>query len=146
MQTHIYETRVHFKNKLFSFGFSLALLACPVHLPCAHRTDLVGGCFWVRGSLDIWNGWQPNIRISIRNSERMLGIATYDEEGSEIVVAPRNVEDAISWDHSLVGNWHVCPLREWYQIPTGYNPWAWIRDVCIETAKFRVEKEGVLRL
>ena len=102
-----------------------ALSAQSLDTPCKQRTDLKGACFRVRGSLRLYNG-TPSARIYVTGTKRVFGVIPAITNWNETFAAPPNVVSASSFDHSIEGEFLVCPL-------SAGRPHE-MRYVCIESA------------
>jgi hypothetical protein len=74
---------------------------------CAHRPELVGSCFEIRGRLSYWNG-APSARIWHVGTSRMLGI-------HQDQLPPELASQMVSFDTELWGRFNVCPFTK--QVP-----------------------------
>ena len=90
---------------------------------CAQRTDLKGTCFEARGVLAVSDG-TPSARISLPGG-RVLGVEPFFADDNETLSAPKAVRDMIGVNHSMAGDFLVCPLDQ----PSEHR----MRTVCIES-------------
>ncbi len=101
-----------------------ALAADPA---CRARTDVVGGCFAVRGTLQLYNG-TPSARIRAAGQRRTFGVVPYFDQGDETFAAPAAVRQRASFDKPVAGLYTVCPLEKARQ--------GQMQSVCIDRAVF----------
>jgi hypothetical protein len=80
-----------------------------VEKPCQIHPNLIGQCFTIHGRLSRYNG-TPSARIWEIGTKRLLGVS----EGRFVLPGYRNIpkslEDELSWDTDLVGDFVVCPF------------------------------------
>jgi len=104
---------------------------------CRSRHDVVGKCFRVQGRLSVYNG-TPSIRLSPRNSKRLLGIIdpndTSNAPGPSVL--PEEIKSKLDWDKHVFGDFLVCPL-------TRSEPGR-MQTVCIESGKNLIVREHKL--
>ena len=104
---------------------------------CRNRPDVVGKCFRVQGRLSVYNG-TPSIRLSPRNSKRLLGIIdpndTSNAPGPSVL--PEEIKSKLDWDKHVFGDFLVCPL-------TRSEPGR-MQTVCIESGKNLIVREHKL--
>ncbi|MGH8283341.1 MAG: hypothetical protein ACRESE_05790 [Gammaproteobacteria bacterium] len=138
MQKRFYPARNFGKKSFIVLAISLLLLfvGLPVVAKPAHDCKLFqssqkvkGPCHWVSGELFIYNGWPPNTRLSIRNTNRIYGVGP-----GETGLMPSYLEDALnkSGPGRVKGQFKICLFGTSYLNPESEIN---IQNICIQNAK-----------
>jgi hypothetical protein len=99
---------------------------------CAKQPSLVGPCFDVHGRLTLYNG-NPSARIWKVGTNRLIGVSQSRCQKPECPQMPKELENKLSWDRVIFGDFLVCPFTE---SKPGH-----MQFVCIEFAKNLVVRE-----
>jgi hypothetical protein len=100
--------------------------------PCSKQISLFGPCFSIRGRLALYNG-NPTARIWKVGTNRLLGVSESRCQRPECARMPKELEDSLSWENVIFGDFLVCPFTE---SKPGH-----MQFVCIESVKNPVVKE-----
>jgi hypothetical protein len=100
--------------------------------PCSKQPSLVGPCFNIRGRLALYNG-NPTARIWKVGSNRLLGVSESRCQRPECPRMPKELEDSLSWENAIFGDFLVCPFTE--------SKPGQMQFVCIESVKNPVVRD-----
>ena len=92
---------------------------------CKASPLVKGACFMVTGTLSVFNGWPPFLRIETDNKEKMYGIGPVENE-----LVPTEISSVLP--NEIKGEFEVCPFAESTSVPYDPRP---IEMVCVETVK-----------
>jgi hypothetical protein len=90
---------------------------------CSQSVLVKGSCFEVQGTLKLYNGWPPNLRIETENQEIVYGVGPVENEympASIFAVLPTSIE----------GKFKLCSFDNTTSIPSDDRK---ILMVCIKS-------------
>ena len=92
---------------------------------CQKSPLVKGSCFEIVGTLQVYNGWPPVLRIESKTKRKLYGIGPVDRE-----LIPNNVTKVLP--SKVEGEFEVCPFNETISVPYDERK---IEMVCIQEVR-----------
>ena len=92
---------------------------------CQKSPIVNGACFKVVGTLELYNGWPPALRIEPKTKGKLYGIGPKDRE-----LIPNNIAKVLP--SKVEGEFEVCPFNETTSVPYDERK---IEMVCIQKVR-----------